>query len=101
MILLCGGRDKNIDFSVLTELVRERVKKVVAFGEARDKFHATFGAAVDVERAGSLAEALDLARRCAVSGDTVVLSPMCASFDMFTNFEERGRVFKDLVRSLS
>ena len=100
VILICGGRDKHLDYSVLTELVGRKVKAMIAIGEAREKFRQSFAGCVPFEEAGTLADAVDLARRKAREGECVLLSPMCASFDMFKNFEERGTVFKSLVRNL-
>ena len=101
IILICGGRDKNLDYSVLKELVRKKVKVMIAIGEARDKFRQTFTEQVPFEVAETLPEAVERARRMAAPGDCVLLSPMCASFDMFKNFEERGAVFKSVVQKLS
>lgn len=100
LIMICGGRDKNIDFFSLRELARKKVKKMIVIGEARDKFKKAFGDVVTVEESETLEEAVSKARKNAASGDRVVLSPMCASFDMFSNFEERGRVFKKIVGEL-
>jgi UDP-N-acetylmuramoylalanine--D-glutamate ligase len=100
LLLICGGRDKNIDFSVLKDLVRQRVKKMLVIGEAREKFVKTFQDIVDVEQCQDLSQAVQRARQCAQPGDCVLLSPMCASYDMFKNFEERGHVFKALVNDL-
>ncbi|MFA5259714.1 MAG: UDP-N-acetylmuramoyl-L-alanine--D-glutamate ligase [Candidatus Omnitrophota bacterium] len=101
VILICGGRDKHLDYSVLKDLVRKKVKLMIAMGEARDKFRQTFSGSVPFEVADTLSAAVDLARQRAGDGDCVLLSPMCASFDMFKNFEERGTVFKSLVRNFS
>ena len=100
MVMICGGRDKNIDFSVLSELVKEKVKTMVVFGEAKAKLKQTFASFVEVKECDHLEHAVNCARESAATGDCVVLSPMCASFDMFKNFEERGRVFKDIVHKL-
>jgi UDP-N-acetylmuramoylalanine--D-glutamate ligase len=101
VIWICGGRDKNLDYSVLKGLAGRKVKVMIAIGEARDKFRQTFFGHVPFEVADSLSAAVALARQRARDGDCVLLSPMCASFDMFKNFEERGTVFKSLVRNLS
>lgn len=101
IIMICGGRDKNIDFSVLNDLVKEKVKKMVVIGEAKDKLKNTFQNIVAVEESDTLESAVLLARKNAAKGDSVILSPMCTSFDMFANFEERGKVFKDIVSRLS
>ncbi len=100
LILICGGRDKNIDFSVLKSLVRQKVKKMIVIGEAREKLKKIFGSVVDVEEAGGLEPAVKRAQEAAREGDTVLLSPMCASFDMFDNYEHRGRVYKEIIHKL-
>jgi len=99
--LICGGRDKNIDFSVLKDIVKAKVKTILAIGEAKDKVHSVFSGTVPVELCSSLEDALARARGRAQSGECVVISPMCASFDMFKNFEHRGQVFKEIVRQLT
>ncbi len=98
--LICGGKDKHIDFSPLKDLVSLKVKKIFAIGEARNKVQDTFGDVVTVEICADLKEAVLRAKDNAAKGECVLLSPMCASFDMFVNFEERGRVFKEIVNSL-
>ena len=100
IILLCGGRDKNIDFAVLKVLVQQKVKKILAFGEARGKLAGVFRDVVAVEECERLDDALARARQLSVQGDCVLLSPMCTSFDAFANFEERGRYYKNLVNNL-
>ena len=99
-LMLCGGRDKNMDFSVLRDCVGQRVKKMVVFGEAKDKLWETFASVVEVGVCEDLYAAVACARQEAEAGDCVLLSPMCASFDQFVNFEERGKVFKDIVNRL-
>ena len=98
--LICGGRDKNIDFSVLKDLVKAKVKKILAIGEAKDKVYSIFSSVVAVDKCDSLESAVSSARQQAKSGECVIISPMCASFDMFKNFEHRGRVFKQIVNQL-
>lgn len=100
LVLLLGGRDKGNDYSVLTDLVRKHVKMIVALGESSEKVHSAFQNIVPVRVATSMAEAIDIASGLAVRGDTVLLSPACASFDWFQNYEHRGRVFKELVNKL-
>ncbi|HBR15354.1 MAG TPA: UDP-N-acetylmuramoyl-L-alanine--D-glutamate ligase [Candidatus Omnitrophica bacterium] len=101
VILICGGRDKNVDFSVLSGLVGQKVKKMIVIGEARAKLRKTFAGIVDLEECEGLEQAVGRAQESAVGGDCVLLSPMCASFDMFANFEDRGKRFKDIVAHLS
>jgi UDP-N-acetylmuramoylalanine--D-glutamate ligase len=100
VILIAGGRDKREDFRSLAGLVRERVKALVVIGEARPKILAELGDCCPSEEAGSLADAVEKARRLAVPGDVVLMSPGCASFDMFENAEQRGEVFTRVVRAL-
>jgi len=100
VIMICGGRDKNIDFSLLKNLVKENVKKMIVIGEAKDKIKKAFEDVVTVEECDQLKDAVLTAKNSAVKGDCVLLSPMCASFDMFLNFEERGKVFKEIVLGL-
>jgi len=101
VIMLCGGRDKNIDFSVLRPLVARKVKQMIVFGEARDKIRRTFQEDIGIRECRNLEEAVYYARALAKPSDCVLLSPMCASFDAFKNFEERGLTFKQLVTKLS
>jgi len=100
VVMICGGRDKNLDYSVLRDLVKQRVKNMIVIGEAREKIAKVFADVVKVEEAGDFQQAIVLARGLARPGDVVLLSPMCASFDMFKNYEERGRVFKEIVQGL-
>ncbi len=100
LVLLLGGRYKGGDFAILETLLRERVKALIVFGEAASRIEAMIGRIVKTERAGTLREAVGMARRIAASGDTVLLSPGCSSFDEFKNYEERGSVFKDMVQRM-
>ena len=101
VILIAGGRDKGGDFEMLLPLVEAKVKVVVAIGEARETMKRVFSPVTRVSEAGSMEEAVRRASEHAGSGATVLLSPGCASFDMFANFEDRGRVFKRAVRDLA
>ena len=100
ILMICGGKDKNIDYSVLSQLVQQRVKKMFVLGEAKTKISRCFNGLIQIEETASLEEAVNRARANAQTGDCVLLSPMCASFDMFQDFEHRGRVFKDIVNHL-
>lgn len=100
LIVLIGGRDKGNDYARLEELVRTHVKAIVAIGESAEKVHAAFHAVVPVEKAATMKDAVSTAAGLAVRGDVVLLSPACASFDWFTNYEQRGKVFKELVAKL-
>ncbi len=99
--LIAGGRDKGGDFTALRPLVSGRVKEVVLIGEAAGKLREALSGTADLVDAGSLQEAILICKGNAVAGDVVVLAPACASFDMFQDYEHRGRVFKEAVRALS
>jgi len=100
VILIAGGRDKAGDFSLLRHLVRERVKALVLIGEAGEKIRRALGDLTYTSMAKDLREAVDVSRSRAARGDIVLLSPACASFDMFLNFEDRGRQFKKIVMEM-
>lgn len=100
VVMICGGRDKNIDFSVVAESIRRKVKKMYVIGEARTKIRQAFHQLIGLEECQGLEEAVTKAKQSASEGDCVLLSPMCASFDMFKDFEERGRIFKKIVNQL-
>lgn len=100
IVAIMGGLDKGGDFSTLRRLVQERVKALVLIGKASEKLEAALGDCAVTRRAGDLREAVALAAGMAKSGEVVLLSPACASFDMFADFEDRGRTFKRLVREL-
>ncbi|MDP3260689.1 MAG: UDP-N-acetylmuramoyl-L-alanine--D-glutamate ligase [Thermodesulfovibrionales bacterium] len=101
VILIAGGRDKDGDFSLLSALVKSRVKKLVLIGEARDKIKKVLGGLTETIFADNLEEAVMLARKSASKGDVVLLSPACASFDMFRDYKDRGDQFKKIVKGLS
>ncbi len=100
ILLIAGGRDKGSDFSRLRELIQERVKAVILLGESKEKMASCWQDLVPITKVDSLAQAVWVAYELASPGETVLLSPACASFDMFTDFEERGKVFKEEVRKL-
>lgn len=97
IVLILGGRDKGADFSRLRREVRARAKRVILLGEAREKIERALKGAVPLEKASTLREAIRKAFDAAAAGEVVLLSPACASFDMFKNFEARGRAFKKEV----
>lgn len=99
--LVLGGKDKGSDYSVLKDLLRERVKRVYTIGAAAEKIESQIAGAVPIERSGTLEAAVQRAAELAESGDVVVLAPACASFDQFENYEHRGRVFKQAVATLA
>jgi len=101
VILIMGGMDKGEDFSVLRDVVGERVKALVLLGQARERIKRAIGKAVDTFTVDDIDEAVALSFSLASPGDTVLLSPGCASFDMFRDFEERGRRFKEAVKGLT
>jgi UDP-N-acetylmuramoylalanine--D-glutamate ligase len=98
--LIAGGRDKGGDFSRLTQAVRRRVKRVILIGEAGPLLQQAWEDVATMIEAATLREAVDLAAQGASSGDVVLLSPACASFDMFADYQDRGRQFKALVHAL-
>jgi UDP-N-acetylmuramoylalanine--D-glutamate ligase len=100
IVLMLGGRDKGNDYSRIADLVRKNVRAIVAMGESADKVERAFEGIKPLRRAASIDEAVLAARSLAQNGDVVLLSPACASFDWFENYEQRGRVFKELVRNL-
>jgi len=100
VVLIMGGLDKGSDFSVLEEAVRKKVKALVLIGMAGDKIAKALGGATETFVAADLQAAVGLSLSKASPGDVVLLSPGCASFDMFRDFEDRGRKFKEAVRDL-
>jgi UDP-N-acetylmuramoylalanine--D-glutamate ligase len=98
--LILGGKDKGSDYSVLHELLRQRVKRVYTIGAAAAKIESQIQGAAEVEHAETLENAVRRASESAVPGDVVLLAPACASFDQFQSYEHRGRVFKDQVLGL-
>jgi UDP-N-acetylmuramoylalanine--D-glutamate ligase len=100
VVLIMGGLDKGSDFSVLRDMVGKKVKHLILLGEAKDKIADAIGTAAETHKTSSLEEAVRLSASKAVHGDVVMLSPACASFDMFADFEDRGRKFKEAVRKL-
>lgn len=99
-ILIAGGRDKGTDLSEWASTVGERAKGVVLLGEARERFRAALEGFVPLKVAGSFEDAVRTAADWAQPGETVLLSPACSSYDMFPNFEERGKAFRELVLAL-
>jgi UDP-N-acetylmuramoylalanine--D-glutamate ligase len=101
VVWIVGGIDKGNDYSMLFDLVKERVKAIVCLGKDNHKIIAAFeGRVKQIVDTKSMEEAVRSAYFLAEKGDTVLLSPACASFDLFKNYEERGRQFKDAVRNL-
>ena len=101
IVLILGGTDKGNDYAPIADLVREKVKAIVCMGVDNKKIHDFFGGIVPVIcDTLSAEECVNKCAELAVAGDTVLLSPCCASFDLFKNYEDRGRQFKDAVRRL-
>lgn len=100
VILIAGGKDKHTDLHPLGEWVRSRVRRMILIGEAKERMARELGALTDTVMARSMEEAVLLAHRSAKKGEVVLLSPACSSFDMFKDYEERGRVFKEAVNRL-
>lgn len=100
LVLIAGGRDKNSDFSPLKELIGKHVASLVLIGESATTMARLFAGCCNIERADSMEHAVAVARQLAQPGATVLLSPACASFDMFNNFEDRGDQFRKVVHEL-
>jgi UDP-N-acetylmuramoylalanine--D-glutamate ligase len=99
--IILGGKDKGSDYSVLRHLLRERVKGVYTIGAAAEKIESQIEGSAEIVRTETLDVAVQRIASTAEAGDIVLLAPACASFDQFQNYEERGRVFKHLVRALA
>ncbi|MGB9383133.1 UDP-N-acetylmuramoyl-L-alanine--D-glutamate ligase [Candidatus Binatus sp.] len=100
IILIAGGLDKGGDYAPLRRPLEEKVRLAIFNGADRDKMAAALDGATKIETVATLKEAVEHAARAARSGDTVLLSPACSSFDQFKDYAERGNVFKELVRAL-
>ena len=100
VILIAGGKDKNGDLSPLKELIRSRVKQLILIGEAKERMDKELGSLTNTARVNTLEDAVLLANHTAKKGEVVLLSPACSSFDMFKDYKERGRVFKEAVQRL-
>jgi len=100
IILILGGKDKGEDFSRLQPAIQSRVKEILILGQAGDRIARSIEGSAPIRRISSIEDAVRLGAASAVPGDVVLLAPACPSFDMFNNFEERGRLFKEEVRGL-
>lgn len=100
VILIAGGRHKGVDYRMILEAGRGKVKEAVLIGEAKGLIRSALEGEMRTCEAGSLEEAVTKAYALARPGDCILLSPMCSSFDMFANYEERGRAFKEIVSAL-
>jgi UDP-N-acetylmuramoylalanine--D-glutamate ligase len=100
-VLILGGVDKGNDYELIRELVQEKVKAIVCLGTDNQKIHDAFQDTISViVESHSAEEAVQASYQLAEKGDAVLLSPACASFDLFKNFEDRGNQFKQAVRNL-
>ena len=101
VVWIVGGTDKGNDYTTLLPLAKEKVKAMICMGLDNKKFHESFeGIVPEIHDVTSAADAVKLAHKLATAGDCVLLSPCCASFDLFKNYEDRGRQFKEAVRNL-
>jgi len=98
--LILGGKDKGSDYTVLNDLLRERVKRVYTIGAAAGKIESHIKGAAEIVHAETLENAIRRASAVAEPGDVVLLAPACASFDQFQSYNHRGRVFKEVVQAL-
>jgi len=100
VILIAGGRDKGSDFSTMKDIITQRVKALILIGESKEKIRAVLGDSVKTYDCPDMDRAVFLSRKIAEEGDIVLLSPMCASFDMYKDYKERGDSFKEAVLKL-
>jgi UDP-N-acetylmuramoylalanine--D-glutamate ligase len=101
ILLIAGGRDKGGDYSPLKKLIAQKVKGMALIGEAKERICAALGGLTETVKVDTLEEAVHWAFSKAAAGDVVLLSPACSSFDMFENYQERGKRFKTIVHGLS
>ncbi|NIR49086.1 UDP-N-acetylmuramoyl-L-alanine--D-glutamate ligase [candidate division KSB1 bacterium] len=100
LILIAGGKDKGEDYSRLNKSISQKVKKLILMGESASKMADALRNGIDKVHVANLEQAINEARAVAVPGDAILFSPGCASFDMFANYEDRGRQFKTLVNGI-
>ncbi len=99
-IVILGGIDKGNDYSLIKELIEEKVKAIVCMGLDNKKIHDAFGDSITIVDTASADQAVLAAYKLGTIGDVVLLSPACASFDLFKNYEDRGKQFKEAVKNL-
>jgi len=99
--IILGGKDKGSDYTVLADVLKQRVKRVYTIGAAAEKIESQIKNATEIVRAETLERAVRRAAALAEPGDIVLLAPACASFDQFENYEHRGQVFKEIVRAVA
>jgi UDP-N-acetylmuramoylalanine--D-glutamate ligase len=100
VILIAGGKDKNSNYTVIRDLVRDKVRYLILIGEARRRIKEALGDIVETHEAATMKDAVELAGKLAGPNYIVLLSPMCSSFDMFKDYKERGEVFKKCVAAI-
>jgi UDP-N-acetylmuramoylalanine--D-glutamate ligase len=98
--LILGGKDKDSDYAVMTDMLKKRVKVVYTVGSAAEKIERQLHGVVKIVSAQTIESAVAEAAKAAAPGDVVLLSPACSSFDQFENYEHRGRVFRQSVMEL-
>ena len=101
VILIAGGKDKGGDYGPLKELIARRVKGMALIGEARERMFSALGSLTETAKLGTLEEAIHWAQSKAGPGDVVLLSPACSSYDMFNNYQERGKRFKEIIHHMA
>ena len=101
IVLIAGGKHKGIDYSIISDLIRKKAREVILIGEAREKIKNALTGISSIDESSTLKDAVNLAFSKAKPGDCVLLSPMCSSYDMFLNYEERGKIFKQAVFDLA
>ncbi|MDD4894849.1 MAG: UDP-N-acetylmuramoyl-L-alanine--D-glutamate ligase [Candidatus Omnitrophica bacterium] len=101
IILIAGGKHKGVDYGIISDLARQKARAVILIGEAKEKINNVLKGILPISEAATLEEAVKAAFSRAKPGDCVLLSPMCSSYDMFLNYEERGKVFKRAVIDLT
>jgi len=100
-VWIVGGVDKGNDYEILLPMVRKKAKAIICLGVDNEKLRSTFENVTDIFiETQSMSEAVKIAHKVAIPKDTVLLSPACASFDLFQNYEDRGNQFKEAVRNL-
>jgi len=100
VVLIAGGKDKQGDLSPLKDLIRKRVKQLILVGEAKERMARELGMLTETVMAPTLEEAVLMAHQVAQKGDVVLLSPACSSYDMFRDYKERGKIFKETVKRI-
>jgi UDP-N-acetylmuramoylalanine--D-glutamate ligase len=100
IVLIAGGKDKGSDYTKLIRLLKENVRMAILIGSAKEKINQAWRDTIPLKTSGNLEEAVELAFKSARPGENILLSPACSSYDMFKDFEERGKRFKEIVHKL-